>query len=71
MPEREGETVWVVYCPNHHHFLAFRGVTGTSWRDERVEAKLYYRKADAVKDARLATWLDHNPTPWAIAGDAP
>lgn len=68
MTDQPTPTVWLVYCGAHRHYLAFVSVTGTTWRSDQAEAKRYDRKADAVKAARLATWMDHNPTPWAIAG---
>lgn len=61
------ETEYVVYCETHRDYLAFRGVSGTTWRADQSEAKRYATKPAAQKDARLATWLDHKPIVWAVA----
>jgi hypothetical protein len=59
-------TVWVVYCGAHRHYLRYVSPGGTTWVDDQPEAKRYDRKHDAVKAAKDATWLDHNPHPWAL-----
>lgn len=58
-------TEWVVYCPNHRHYLVFSGVTGTTWTDDQDKAHRY-GKREAITKAKEATWLDHNPTYWAL-----
>lgn len=63
----EAPTEWVVYCPAHRHYLLRASVGGTTWRTEQTEAKRYATKPAAAAAAKLATWLDHNPTPWALA----
>lgn len=59
-------TEWVVYCPIHRHYLVHAGVTGTTWTDNQDEAPRH-RKREAAAKAKEATWLDHKPTPWALA----
>lgn len=60
-------TVWVVWCGKHQHYLKFVSSTGTTWRSGQRGAKVYESKVAARKDAERATWLDHDPTPWAIS----
>lgn len=63
-------TEWVVYCPRHRHYLVRASVTGTTWADEQAEARRYTRR-EAGQAAERATWLDHNPTPWALPSAGP
>lgn len=62
----ETPTEWVVWCGAHQHYLRFVSASGTTWTGSQAEAK-GYTKREAIDAARKATWLDHNPTPWAIA----
>lgn len=66
----ESKTEYVVYCTTHKHYLRHVGVSGTTWRDRRSEAKRYPTKAAARKAAERATWLDHKPVPWAVPDEA-
>lgn len=60
------DTEYVVYCPNHKHYLMRVSAGGTTWRDDQSEAKRFPTKPQATKAATAATWRDHNPTPWAL-----
>lgn len=60
-------TAWVVYCPTHRHYLVHASAGGTTWADAQTDAKRYETKPAARKAAELATWLDHDPVPWALA----
>jgi hypothetical protein len=60
-------TQWVVYCPTHRHYLVHASVSGTTWTDDKAEARTYATKPAAAKARDLATWLDHRPTVWALA----
>lgn len=67
-PDVEGPmTEWVVYCPAHRHWLVRVSIGGTTWTVDEGEAKDYETRNAAREAARVATWLDHNPTAWAIA----
>lgn len=61
------QTDRVVYCSAHRHYLVFAGVTGTTWTDDQSRARRYTR-TKAREAAERATWQDHNPTPWPVAG---
>lgn len=60
------DTEWIVYCTTHKHYLVRATVSGTTWTDDKAEAQRYTKPA-AGKAAKSATWLDHTPTPWAVA----
>jgi hypothetical protein len=59
-----------VYCPTHRNYLRYAGVSGTTWTKHQAEARRY-TKAEALAATKRATWLDHNPTPWALPDGAP
>lgn len=63
-------TEYVVFCPNHQHYLRFAGTTGTTWTDSQDEARRY-TKTEARQQAQSATWRDHNPTAWALPSSGP
>lgn len=67
MSTNETPTDWLVYCSAHRHYLVFASGTGTTWTGDQAEARRYENKVLARKAAEKATWLDHNPTPWAVA----
>lgn len=62
-------TIWIVYCTTHRHYLVGASVAGTTWTDDRSKAARFETMPRARKAAELATWLDHKPTPWALADD--
>jgi len=61
------DTVYVVFCPKHKHYLQHTSSVGTTWVTDADEAKRYPTKQAARTDARSATWLEHDPTPWAVS----
>lgn len=64
-------TDWFVYCGAHRHYLVSVGVTGTTWTEDQDKARRYETRVQAWKAAEAATWRDHNPTPWVVAGLSP
>jgi len=60
------DTEHVVYCPAHQHYLTSASSLGTTWTGDPNGAKRYPNKAHAAWAAKVATWLDHNPTPWPV-----
>jgi hypothetical protein len=58
-------TVWVVYCPAHRHYLVHASAGGTTWTNDGNKAREFVTKPAARKAAEKATWLDHDPHPWA------
>lgn len=60
-------TEYVVWCETHRDYLRRASVGGTTWTADADEACRYLTKPAARKAADLATWLDHRPTPWAVA----
>lgn len=61
---------YVVYCAAHRHYLVHSSAARTAWTGDPNGAKHYPNKAHAAWAAKVATWLDHNPTPWPVAQES-
>jgi hypothetical protein len=63
-------TEYVVFCPNHQHYLVRASAGGTTWTDSQEQARRYTKK-EARQQAESATWVGHNPTAWALPSSGP
>jgi len=63
------ETEYVVWCPPHRHYLRHASAGGTTWTEDRDEARRYPTKQAARRASDLATWRDHRPDIWAVAAE--
>lgn len=59
-------TEWVVWCHLHRHYVLDVDGPAPTWTFVQADARRF-TSTGARQVVNTGTWLDHEPTPWALS----